>query len=65
MAMLLPPLVGPLGGLLLIGAIRVARGRSLSAMWFFIVPPLAFGLQELAEQVLHVGSLPFGDEPAC
>jgi hypothetical protein len=61
-AIILPPLLGLLGGLLLIGAIGLARRRSLSSLWFFLVPPFAFGLQEVAERLFHVGSLPFGGE---
>jgi len=59
-AVFLPPMLGPLGSLLLIGAIWLVRGRSLKSVWFFLVPPLAFGLQELAERAFHVGSPPFG-----
>ena len=55
-----PPLLGPLGSLLLIGGIWLVRHRSVSSLWFVLVPPLAFGFQELAERVLHVGSVPSG-----
>jgi hypothetical protein len=61
-AVFLPPLLGPLVSLLLIGALWLARCRSLNSMWFLLVPPLAFELQELAEGLLHVGSVPFGGD---
>ena len=41
----------------------VGRGRrrrvEVSPWWFFVLPPLAFALQELAERVLHAESFPF------
>ena len=64
-ALVLPPLIGPLGGLLLIGCVWLVRRGSVSSLWFMSVPPLAFGLQELAERLLHVGSVPSaGAEPS-
>jgi hypothetical protein len=63
-AILLPPLLGPLASLLVLAAIWFAHHRSLNSMWFLLVPPLAFGLQELAERLFHVGSVPFGGAEA-
>jgi hypothetical protein len=47
-----PLFVGPLGALVLLGLVRLVRRRSLGPAWFVILPPLAFGLQELAERGL-------------
>lgn len=64
-ALALPPLIGPLGGLLLIGCVWLVRRGTVSSPWFVLVPPIAFGLQELAERLLHVGSVPSaGAEPS-
>jgi hypothetical protein len=49
---ILPPLVGPLAALGLLGIIRLARRRSLGPIWFLLLPPLAFALQEIAERAL-------------
>jgi hypothetical protein len=35
------------------------RGAAVSPWWFFVLPPLAFALQELAERLLHAESFPF------
>jgi hypothetical protein len=49
-AALLPPVLGPFLALALLGLVRLARGRSLGPGWYLLLPPLAFGLQELAER---------------
>ena len=48
--MLLPPVVGPLVALGLLGLVRLVRGRSLGPAWYLLLPPLAFGIQELVER---------------
>jgi hypothetical protein len=64
-ATVLPALIGPLGSLLLVGAIWAIRRRRLDSLWFAIVPPIAFLLQEVAERVFDVGNLPpAGAEPS-
>lgn len=64
-ALLLPPVLGPLGALVVLGLFRLLRRRALSPMWFVTLPPLGFGLQELAERLLHTESLPVvGAEPS-
>ena len=57
---ILPVVLGPLGSMVVLAAIWLARGRSLSSWWFVLVPPLAFGLQEASERLFDAGSLPFG-----
>jgi len=59
-ATIVPAVVGPLVSLLLLGAIWRVRSRSLSSWWFVLVPPIAFGLQEVTERLFDVGSVPFG-----
>jgi hypothetical protein len=64
-AVLAPPLLGPLGALLLLGLVWLVRRRAPSPVWFLLLPPVAFGIQELAERLLHAESLPLvGSEPS-
>lgn len=49
---ILPPLVGPLLALGLVGLARLGRRQALGPIWFLILPPLAFVLQELGERGL-------------
>lgn len=64
-AILVPPVVGPLGALLLLGLVWLVRRRSLGAAWFLLLPPGAFGIQELTERLVHSGSLSLvGGEPS-
>lgn len=49
-ALVLPPVLGPLLALSLLALVRIVRGRSLGPVWFLLLPPLAFGLQELVER---------------
>jgi hypothetical protein len=44
---------------LLLGRARVRRAGSVSPWLFFMLPPLAFATQELAERLLHAEALPF------
>lgn len=50
---ILPPMVGPLVALGLLGFIRLVRRRSLGPVWFLVLPSLAFGLQELTERFVN------------
>ena len=62
---IVPPLVGPIGALLVLGAIRRLRRRAIGAAWFLLLPSAAFGIQELAERLTHAESLPGGiSEPS-
>jgi hypothetical protein len=64
-AVLVPPVLGPLGALLLLGVAWLVRRRALRPAWFLLLPPAAFGLQELAERLFHAESLPLvGPEPS-
>lgn len=64
-SVVLPPIVGPLGALLGLGLVWLVRPRPLASAWFFLLPPTAFALQEVAERLIHVGSLPVvGGEPS-
>lgn len=49
-AVILPPVLGPLLALGLLGLVRFVRGCSLGPAWYLLLPPLAFGLQELVER---------------
>ena len=61
---IVPPLVGPLGAILLLALVRRTRGRAMSTTWFLMLPPVAFGMQEVAERAADVTSLPsLGAEP--
>jgi hypothetical protein len=44
---------------LLLARARVRRAGSVSPWLFFVLPPLAFAAQELAERLLHAEALPF------
>lgn len=44
---------------LLTGRARGRRARSVSAWFFFVLPPLAFASQELAERLLNAEAFPF------
>jgi hypothetical protein len=46
------------GGRLLLGR-RCRRGAELSPWLFFVLPPLAFALQELSERLLRAEAFPF------
>lgn len=50
---ILPPMVGPLAALALLGFVRLLRRRSLGPAWFLLLPPLAFGLQEVTERLVN------------
>jgi hypothetical protein len=64
-AVLVPPLLGPLGALFLLGFVWLVRRRAPSPVWFLLMPPVAFAIQELAERLLHAESLPLvGSEPS-
>jgi len=64
-AILVPPVVGPLGALLLLGLVWLVRRRALGPAWFLLLPPVAFGIQELTEWLFHAGSLSLvGGEPS-
>lgn len=56
-AVTLPPLFGPLAALALLGLVRAARRQSLGPAWYLLLPPLAFGLQELTERLVN-GQMP-------
>ena len=55
-----PTIVGPIGGLLMLGTIWLLRGRVLRPAWFLALPPAAFMIQELAERLTQ----PQGPEPS-
>ena len=64
-AVLVPPVVGPLGALLLLGLVWLIRRRTLGPAWFLLLPPVAFAIQELTERLSHAQSLPLaGGEPS-
>jgi hypothetical protein len=64
-AVLVPPLLGPLGALFLLGFVWLVRHRAPSPVWFLLMPPVALAIQELAERLLHAESLPLvGGEPS-
>jgi hypothetical protein len=44
---------------LLLARARVRRAGSVSPWLFFVLPPLAFAAQELAERLLHAEAFPF------
>ena len=46
-----PTVVGPIGALLLLGALWLLRGRVLRPTWFFVLPPAAYVIQELTERL--------------
>lgn len=48
--MVLPPVLGPVLALGLLGLFRFVRRRSLGPAWYLLLVPLAFGLQELVER---------------
>ena len=50
---ILPPLVGPLAALGLLGVMRFLRRRPLGPVWFLVLPSLAFGVQELTERLVN------------
>lgn len=52
-AVMLPPVIGPLTTLLLVGFVRFIRRRSLGPAWFLLLPPLAFALQEVTERLVN------------
>lgn len=68
----LPILLGVLAALGLAGlGVRMFRARrrgthGVAPLWFLLLPPLSFALQELAERLLHAESAPFSAvrEPA-
>jgi len=64
-AVLVPPVVGSLGALLLLGLVWLIRRRSPGPAWFLLLPPAAFGIQELTERLFHAESLSLvGGEPS-
>lgn len=64
-AVLVPPLLGPLSVLFLLGLVWLGRRRAPGPAWFLLLPLVGFGLQELAERLLRAESLPFiGGEPS-
>jgi len=50
--------VAATGARLLLGR-RQQRGNAVSPWLFFVLPPLAFALQEFAERLLHAEAFPF------
>ena len=64
-ALLVPPVVGPLGALMVLAFVWLVRRRSPGPAWFLLLPPAAFGIQELTERLFHAGSLSLvGGEPS-
>ena len=51
-AVVVPTFIGPLGALLLLGAVWLLRRRGMRPVWFLLLPPAAFAIQELAERFL-------------
>jgi hypothetical protein len=43
----------------LLVSVRGGRRRGVSAAWFFVLPPVAWALQELAERLIHAEAFPF------
>lgn len=52
-AFMLPPLIGPLAALAILGFVRLVRRRTLGPAWFVLLPPIAFGLQEVTERLVN------------
>ena len=51
-AVVVPTFIGPLGALLLLGAVWLLRRRGMRPVWFLLLPPAAFAIQEFAERFL-------------
>ena len=47
-----PTFIGPLGALLLLGVVWLLHRRALRPVWFLLLPPAAFVIQEIAERFL-------------
>ena len=47
-----PTFIGPLGALLLLGVVWLLHRRAFRPVWFLLLPPAAFVIQEIAEQFL-------------
>jgi hypothetical protein len=41
------------------GAERTSRPGGVSPLWFLVLPPLAFAIQDVAERVVHAEVIPF------
>ena len=51
-AVVVPTFVGPLGALLLLGVVWLLHRRAFRPVWFLLLPPAAFAIQEIAERFL-------------
>lgn len=51
-AVVIPTFIGPLGALLLLGVVRLLHRRAFRPVWFLLLPPAAFAIQEIAERIL-------------
>ena len=51
-AVVVPTFIGPLGALLLLGIVWLLRRRTFRPVWFLLLPPTAFAIQEIAERFL-------------
>ena len=45
-----PTFIGPLGALLILGVVWLLRRRAFRPIWFLLLPPVGFAIQELAER---------------
>lgn len=49
-ALAVPTFIGPLGALFLLGVVRLLHRRAFRPVWFLVLPPAAFVIQEIAER---------------
>lgn len=50
-AVAIPTFIGPLGAFLLLGIVWLLHRRAFRPVWFLLLPPVAFAIQELAERL--------------
>lgn len=50
-AVAIPTFIGPLGAFLLLGIVWLLHRRAVRPIWFLLLPPVAFAIQEVAERL--------------